>query len=233
VPGIEPTPILAEASAREETPASRAPIDAMSYASVPAATATVSEPKPIREVAINIDVAPPVETATAPEIAPANEPAIEAIVPTPEPVAAPAVAPVAVPLSVIAQIEKALEDGRVDNLHDLLAFEPKDDAERFAQRFYEAEYHALCNRPLPAIDVLTKLDTPSLSDEQRQRVWFKIAVCQRSMNNFAGANDTLRRLVAAFPGRADYERLERRNYEQFVGDQATDVPILQKTTSLD
>jgi len=58
-------------------------------------------------------------------------------------------------------------------------------------------------------------------------------VCQRSMNDFAGANETLKRLVAAFPGRAEYDRLERRNYEQFVGDQANDVPILQKTTSLD
>ena len=133
----------------------------------------------------------------------------------------------------IERIERALDDGRADELHDLLAFEPKDDAERFAQRFYEAEYHTLCSRPLPALAILTKLGESSLTDEQKQRVWLKTAVCQRSMNDFAGANDTLKRLVTAFPGRAEYERLERHNYEQFLGNQANDVAVLQKTTSLD
>ncbi len=192
-----------ETPSRDEVPVSRAPIDAASY------SAPLAPPDQTPEVA-----APP-----QPEIASPQEPVI-----APEPAAS---------VSPIALIERAVEDGRVDELHDLLAFDPKDDAERFAQRFYEAEYHVMSNRPLPALEILSALAESSLDDEQKQRVWLKKAVCQRSMNDFAGANNTLQRLVGAFPGRADYERLARRNYEQFLGEQANDVPVLQKTTSLD
>lgn len=195
------------APTREEAPASRAPIDAVSHASI----------------------APAPTPAPEPTLAPAATP------PTPEPVAemVPAPEPVVAEPSVIERLEAAAEHARVDELHDLLAFEPKDDSERFAQRFYEAEFHTLSNRPLPALEILEKLGNSALNDEQKQRVWFKIAVCQRSMNDFAGANDTLKRLVDAFPGRAEYDRLARRNHEQFLGEQSNDVAVLQKTTSLD
>ncbi len=218
---VESSPPVDETPPRAEAPPSRAPIDAAAYAHV----STVPEPTPA--------IAPTPAVAAVPKpVAVPKPPAIE-----PEPVVAQepvaAAVPVATPPSVIERIERALDDGRADELHDLLAFEPKDDAERFAQRFYEAEYHTLCSRPLPALAILTKLGESSLTDEQKQRVWLKTAVCQRSMNDFAGANDTLKRLVTAFPGRAEYERLERHNYEQFLGNQANDVAVLQKTTSLD
>lgn len=135
--------------------------------------------------------------------------------------------------AVIALLEQAVEESRLDELHDLLLFEPKDNEERFAQRFYEAEYHVLNNRPLPALEILTKLGNSPLTDEQKQRVWFRTAVCQRSMNDFAGANDTLKRLTDAFPGRPEFDRLARRNHEQFLGAQSNDAAVLQKTTSLD
>jgi hypothetical protein len=135
--------------------------------------------------------------------------------------------------AVITLIEQAVEDSRLDELHDLLLFEPKDNEERFAQRLYEAEYHVLSNRPLPALEILTKLGNSPLTDDQKQRVWFRTAACQRSMNDFAGANDTLKRLTDAFPGHPEYDRLARRNYEQFLGAQSNDAAVLQKTTSLD
>jgi hypothetical protein len=53
------------------------------------------------------------------------------------------------------------------------------------------------------------------------------------MNDFAGANETLKRLTDAFPGRPEYDRLARRNQEQFLAAQSIDVAVLQKTTSLD
>jgi tetratricopeptide (TPR) repeat protein len=135
--------------------------------------------------------------------------------------------------AVITLIEQAVEDLRVNELHDLLTFRPQDDAERFAQRFYEAEYHVLSSRPLPALEILIKLGDSPLTEDQKQRVWLRTAACQRSMNDFAGANETLKRLTDAFPGRPEYDRLARRNHEQLLGAQSNDVAVLQKTTSLD
>ncbi|HXV13711.1 MAG TPA: tetratricopeptide repeat protein, partial [Candidatus Krumholzibacteria bacterium] len=94
-------------------------------------------------------------------------------------------------------------------------------------------YHSLSNRPLKALEIMIKLDEPSLSDADKQRLWLRTAVCQRSMNDFAGAKDTLERLVESFPGRPEFERLARRNLEQLVGAQTDGVAILQKTTTLD
>ena len=159
------------------------------------------------------------------------EPEPAAPPPPSEDTIAPEPAPPAEPIAV--RLERAADAGRVDELHELLAFDPKNDEERFAQRFYEAEYHALCNRPLPALSILAGLDGTSLTEAQREQVWFKTAVCQRSMNDFAAADETLKRLLGAYPGRTEYARLAKLNYEQFVGEQANDVPILQKTSTLE
>ena len=206
--GAADTPPRDETSRRDETPP---PDQAPMFKEATAARAPIDAASYAK---------PPASFETMPEI-PVETPASAAAPPEPE-------AP-----SIIARLERATERGRAEELHDLLAFEPKDDAEIFAQRFYQAEYHSLSNRPLPALDVLSKLAESTLSDDQRERVWFRTAVCQRSMNDFAGANDTLKRLVEAYPDRTEYKRLERRNYEQFIGEQANEVPILQKTTSLD
>ena len=178
-------------------------------------------PRPVEVAEPQAVIAAPYHPDPEPAVAPAQHA-------QPIPVAAPKpVEPIAV------RLERAADAGRIDELHDLLAFEPKNDEERFTQRFYEAEYHALCNRPLPALAILAGLDRTTLSEQQREQVWFKTAVCQRSMNDFAGADETLKRLLAAYPGRTEYARLAKLNYEQFVGAQASDVPILQKTTTLE
>jgi len=192
-----------------------------------AATAVAEPPTPEpHDDAPDVD---PIEAApSAPVIAATYDPA-------PEPLAepSPAAEPNKVAEPIPVRLERAADAGRVDELHDLLAFDPKDDEERFTQRFYEAEYHSLCNRPLPALAVLASLDRTSLSEQQREQVWFKTAVCQRSMNDFAAADETLKRLLGAYPGRPEYARLAKLNYEQFVGEQASDVQILQKTTTLE
>jgi hypothetical protein len=216
----------------------------------------VAAPKPVVPLPFEEPVAaaapvPAFEPVEAPEPVEASEP-VEVAPPLPAVSAAPEPAP-SVPeapktfdselarfrkgelsgAETVALIEQAIESARVDDLHDLLAFDPENDAERFAQRFYEAEYHTLCNRPLKALEIMIKLDGPSLEDDQKQRLWLRTAACQRSMNDFAGAKDTLERLVESFPGRSEFERLARRNLEQLVGVQADGVAILQKTTSLD
>ncbi len=133
----------------------------------------------------------------------------------------------------IAQLERAAEDGRVDDLHDLLDFVPANEAEEFARSYYQAEYQLLANRPLQALKLFVALDTPSLSDEQKRRVWFKTAACQRSTHDFEAAKRTLERLVKAFPGVAEYERLSQRNYEQYLSEQSSAATMLEKTTTLD
>jgi tetratricopeptide (TPR) repeat protein len=133
----------------------------------------------------------------------------------------------------LARIARAAEDGRLEELHELLKFEPKNGAEQFARHYYEAEYLALRNRPLQALEVLARLDAPGLGDEEKRRVWFKIAVCQRMTQNFAGANDTLRRLVELFPDNPEYARLKRRNDEQLLDEQGREATVLEKTSSLD
>jgi len=135
--------------------------------------------------------------------------------------------------AVVALMERALQDGRVDELQELLCFEPGTGAEYFARYYYQAEYHALRNLPLQALEILAKLDTPDLDDEHRQRVWFKIAACQRMLHNYAGANDTLSRLVEHFPDHPEYARLKRRNHEQFLAEQSLTATVLEKTSTLD
>jgi hypothetical protein len=134
---------------------------------------------------------------------------------------------------VIALMERAADEGRADELGELLRYEPKDDAEVFARRYYEAEHMVLSNRPLPAIRILAGLDDPGLSDEQKRRVWFKLAVCQRMVHDFAAASETLTRLVDAFPGREEYARLARTNFEQHLAEQSRQTTVLEKTSSLD
>jgi tetratricopeptide (TPR) repeat protein len=135
--------------------------------------------------------------------------------------------------AVLELLEEAVEDGRADELHELLYFEPETGEEHFARYYFQAEYHLLCNRPIQALEILARLDTPDLGAAHRQRVWYKIAVAQRMMHNYAGASETLDRLVENFPARDEFARLKRRNHEQFIEHQSLAVTTLEKTSSLD
>ncbi|HKW15288.1 MAG TPA: tetratricopeptide repeat protein [Candidatus Krumholzibacteria bacterium] len=135
--------------------------------------------------------------------------------------------------AVLELLAEAVEDGRADELHELLCFEPETGEEHFARYYYQAEYHLLSNRPLQALEILARLDTPDLETAHKQRVWYKIAVAQRMTHNYEGAGETLDRLVEQFPGREDFARLKRRNQEQFIETQSLAVMTLEKTSSLD
>jgi len=135
--------------------------------------------------------------------------------------------------AVLVLLEEAVEDGRTDELHELLYFEPETGAEHFARYYYQAEYHILSNRPIQALEILARLDTPGLEAAQRQRVCYKIAVAQRMTHNYAGANETLDRLVQHAPGREDFARLKRRNHEQFIESQSLAATTPEKNSSLD
>lgn len=134
---------------------------------------------------------------------------------------------------VLALMETAATEGRVDELEALLAYPPQNDAEVFACRYYEAEHLLLTKRPLPAMKIFAELDVPARDGEQRRRVWYKLAVCQRAIRDFAGAHETLTRLVDAYPGREEYARLARTNFEQHLSEQSQEATVLEKTGSLD
>ncbi|HET6349152.1 MAG TPA: hypothetical protein VFH88_08720 [Candidatus Krumholzibacteria bacterium] len=134
---------------------------------------------------------------------------------------------------ILALLEEAVHDEHVDELHELLYFQPQTSAEHFARYYYQAEYHVLCNRPLQALEILARLDTPGLSDEEKERLWYKIAIAQRLTHNFAGAESTLDRLLQLFPGREEFARLKRRNHQQFIESQSLAATTLEKTSSLD
>jgi len=135
--------------------------------------------------------------------------------------------------AVLELLEEAVEDGRAEQMHELLSFEPATGEEHFARYYFQAEYHLLCNRPMQALEILARLDTPGLESGQKQRVWFKIASAQRTIHNYSGASETLNRLIQAFPDREDYTRLKRRNSEQLVESQSLAATTLEKTSSLD
>lgn len=135
--------------------------------------------------------------------------------------------------AVLVLLEEAVQEGHTDELHELLYFEPETGAEHFARYYYQAEYHILSNRPIQALEILARLDTPDLEAAQKQRVWYRIAIAQRMAHNYAGANETLDRLVQHTPGREDFARLKRRNHEQFIEAQSLAATTLEKTSSLD
>jgi tetratricopeptide (TPR) repeat protein len=134
---------------------------------------------------------------------------------------------------VIALMESAVEEGRIDELGELLRHQPRDEAEAFSYRYFEAEHMIMGGRPLPAMKILAGLDSPGLSDEQKRRVWFKLAACQRAIHDFAAAQETLTRLVDAFPSREEYARLARTNFEQHLSEQSRQTTALEKTSTLD
>ncbi len=135
--------------------------------------------------------------------------------------------------AVVALMERAIREGRVEQTRDLLSFQPDGDAEKFARLYFEAEYLSVCGRLLPALEILAQIDALGLTDDQKQRVWYKMAVCQRMVRDFGAANTTLTRLVETFPAREDYSRLLRTNFEQYISEQSVEAVALEKTSTLE
>jgi len=190
-------------------------------------------------------------TQTAPEPAaasdePAGDDTVIAVVPEPEESTPPAEVPATFESlyqefrngsldrpRVIELMEIATAEGRAGELGELLAFQPEGREEIFACRCFEAEHLLMKNRPLPAIKILAALDAPWLSSDQKRRVWFKIAICQRAVRDFAGAHETLTRLIDAFPNQEEFARLARTNFQQHLAEQSRLATALEKTSTLD
>jgi len=187
------------------------------------------------------------DTATpedAVETAPATEPEAARPAETPAPVSTPAVETFAeryarfkagelANSAILTLLEEATSDGHVEELHELLFFEPETGAEHFSRYYYRSEYLLLRNLPLQALEILARIDTPDLDHEQKRRVWYKIAIAQRMSHNYEGAAMTIDRLIEHYPNREELTRLKRRNHEQLVAEQAMAAPTLEKTSSLD
>jgi tetratricopeptide (TPR) repeat protein len=133
----------------------------------------------------------------------------------------------------IAMMEEAVQAANTDALQKLLNLEPQDDSEDFSRRYYQAEYLLLRKRPLPAIRILSQMDTPQLGAQQKKKLWLKLAVTQRTVHNYTAANQTLTRLVDAFPTEEEFSRLARVNYEQYLSEQGRETVVLEKTSTLE
>ncbi len=135
--------------------------------------------------------------------------------------------------AMVVLLERAAQERRIEQLEELLSFQPENDAERFTREYYQAECQLLRGRVLPALETFRALDTPSLSVDQKQRVWLKMATCQRMVKDFAAAGETLKRLQAEFPDHEEFARLARTNHEQYLSEQGNRAHVLEKTTTLD
>lgn len=135
--------------------------------------------------------------------------------------------------AILVLLDEATTDGQIDELYELLFFEPETGAEHFSRYYYRSEYLLLRNLPLQALEILARIDTPDLDHEQKRRVWYKIAIAQRMSHNYEGAATTIDRLIEHYPNREEFTRLKRRNHEQLLAEQAMAAPTLEKTSSLD
>lgn len=133
---------------------------------------------------------------------------------------------------VIALMAEAVEGAHENELRELLYFEPASDEEKFARRLYQVDYHMMRSRPLAALEIIAEIQKDINSDEQRKQVWYKRAVCQRTVGDFEAANQTLNELRELAPDSEEIERLARRNHQQYLQNQSEGAPVLEKTTSL-
>jgi len=134
------------------------------------------------------------------------------------------------PDATVTLVEEAFESGRIEELRELLEFEPRNADEQLLRKRYQVECHIVDNYAVAALDILDTIDSSQLSDEETRFVGMKTAVCHRMMNEFEAAHEILLKLSERFPDDEDINKLARRNYEQFLRLQIDDSPALEKAT---
>jgi TolA-binding protein len=72
-----------------------------------------------------------------------------------------------------------------------------------------------------------------MNDTERKDMWLKTVVCQRMRRDLEAAHATLTQLVELYPDCPQVAQLARQNYREYLQNQCTDAPVLEKLTSLD
>lgn len=133
--------------------------------------------------------------------------------------------------AVLTLLQEALADGKIDELRELLHFEPATPEEAYVQTRYRVDYFLCRGLPAAALDVLASIDLRSLTPERKKEVLCKKAACQTEMLDFESAHRTYLKLLKQCPSQ-EVSTMAKRNYDQYLRDQCESNPVLIKTTSL-
>lgn len=132
----------------------------------------------------------------------------------------------------IELIERALCEGRLEEMKTVLAFTPANIGEDMARRRLLADYYLEIERPLSALIALKSINMNGLSKEERIAHLTSIATCYRALHNFEAAHSVFLRLLSEQPGAADIERMAESNYELYLQSVTGSAPSLEKVSSL-
>jgi len=133
--------------------------------------------------------------------------------------------------SVLELITDGLQRNMLDEVRELLHFEPHNDYEETARKQRLVDYYMAVDRPSTALELIETLDLKALDSNDTRAVLTKKAVCQKLINDFEGANDTYLKIKREFPS-PEADKMAKQNYERYLEDQCGKALVLEKTTSL-
>jgi len=130
-------------------------------------------------------------------------------------------------------MEEAAAQHLVEELGQVLRLSPDGDGGGVRRELCQVEYHLMNAEPAAALDSLERLRDADLTEEQRKEVWLQTVAGQRMMRDYDSAHRTLVRLVDLYPDCEQVARLAKVNYREYLQNQCTEAPVLEKVTSLD
>ncbi len=133
---------------------------------------------------------------------------------------------------VLDLMEEAVEDGRTEELRQLITVAAEDTEHDVRRLMCQAEYQMMKGRPAAALGCLQDARGADVSEEQRKRIWFTTVVCQRLMCDFDAAHNTLLQMVDLFPDCPEVNQMAKQNYKTYLESQCADATVLEKVTSL-
>jgi tetratricopeptide (TPR) repeat protein len=127
---------------------------------------------------------------------------------------------------------RALDEARMKEMKEILAFEPSNLGEDVSRKYMLAAYYLAVERPLQALVVLRSVHLNALGREERKNFMLRIAQCYRELHNFEAAHSVFLRILGDHPGSEDVERMAKSNYARYIEAAAGAVPALEKVSTV-
>jgi tetratricopeptide (TPR) repeat protein len=133
---------------------------------------------------------------------------------------------------ILEVVDRAFEEGRMEEMKKLLSFEPATLGEDIARKYQLARYYLAKDQPMPALVALKTVPLNRLGREERKDFLLRIADCYRALHNFEAAHGVYLRIMSEYPGLSDVQSIAQSNYDKYIETAAGAALALEKTSNL-
>jgi len=128
--------------------------------------------------------------------------------------------------------QRAMDSSRLDDMREILTFEPETDEQARKRNVYLADYYMVTASPGEALKALEAIEIDNIDGEERKHCLIRLAACYQKLSRFEAAQRTHAKLIGENPGFKEADETISKNYRKYLREIVDGAMVLEKVTDV-